>query len=196
MSGAEVRSRPARERRDDREAASAHHKNALAKAIRYVLSLWKGLSRNITNGLLEMSNNAAERGKKPPVLRRKNYLFCGERRMTKDRAAAGRATARLDALGVGSNFHGSAIVNSGSRDQESNVVVNALDVCALDDQVIQIEQIHPYRGIRASCAAQGARKAPLSTAGYQWAFRPKAGPAHSRPVLRDSFPHRIASSAG
>ena len=52
-------------------------KSALAKAIRYALSRWKGLSRYITNGRLEMSNNAAERAMKPPVLGRKNYLFCG-----------------------------------------------------------------------------------------------------------------------
>ena len=52
-------------------------KSALAKAIRYALSRWEGLSRYITNGRLEMSNNAAERAMKPPVLGRKNYLFCG-----------------------------------------------------------------------------------------------------------------------
>ena len=52
-------------------------KSALAKAIRYALSRWKQLSRYITNGRLELSNNAAERAMKPPVLGRKNYLFCG-----------------------------------------------------------------------------------------------------------------------
>ncbi len=66
--------------------------------------------------------------------------------MTKDRATAGRAAARPDAPGIGPHFHGSAIVNSGSRDQESNVVVNALDVGALDDQVIRMEQILPIPG--------------------------------------------------
>jgi len=52
-------------------------KSALAQAIRYALSRWKALSRYITNGRLEISNNAAERAMKPPVLGRKNYLFCG-----------------------------------------------------------------------------------------------------------------------
>ena len=52
-------------------------KSALAKAIRYALSRWKQLSLYITNGQLEMSNNAAERAMKPPVIGRKNYLFCG-----------------------------------------------------------------------------------------------------------------------
>jgi transposase len=52
-------------------------KSTLAQAIRYALSRWKALSRYITNGRLEMTNNAAERAMKPPVLGRKNYLFCG-----------------------------------------------------------------------------------------------------------------------
>jgi len=52
-------------------------KSALAQAIRYALSRWKALTRYLTDGRLEMSNNAAERAMKPPVLGRKNYLFCG-----------------------------------------------------------------------------------------------------------------------
>jgi len=52
-------------------------KSALAQAIRYALSRWHALTRYITDGRLEMSNNAAERAMKPPVLGRKNYLFCG-----------------------------------------------------------------------------------------------------------------------
>ena len=52
-------------------------KSTLAQAIRYALSRWKALTRYLTDGRLEMSNNAAERAMKPPVLGRKNYLFCG-----------------------------------------------------------------------------------------------------------------------
>ncbi len=52
-------------------------KSALAQAIRYALSRWQALTRYVTDGRLEMSNNAAERAMKPPVLGRKNYLFCG-----------------------------------------------------------------------------------------------------------------------
>ena len=43
-------------------------KSALAQAIRYALSRWKALTRYITDGRLEMSNNAAERAMKPPCL--------------------------------------------------------------------------------------------------------------------------------
>ena len=41
------------------------------------MSRWKALTRYVTDGRLEISNNAAERAMKPPVLGRKNYLFCG-----------------------------------------------------------------------------------------------------------------------
>ena len=52
-------------------------KSELAKAIRYALSRWKALARYLSDGRLEMTNNAAERAMRIPVLGRKNYLFCG-----------------------------------------------------------------------------------------------------------------------
>ena len=55
----------------------AHHitgKSALAGAIRYALTRWNALLRYLADGRLEMSNNAAERGMRAPVLGRKNYL--------------------------------------------------------------------------------------------------------------------------
>ena len=52
-------------------------KSTLAGAIRYTLSRWTALNRYTADGRLEMSNNAAERAMRPPVLGRKNYLFCG-----------------------------------------------------------------------------------------------------------------------
>ena len=52
-------------------------KSTLAQAIRYALSRWAALNRYSADGRLEMSNNAAERAMRPPVLGRRNYLFCG-----------------------------------------------------------------------------------------------------------------------
>jgi transposase len=52
-------------------------KSALAQAIRYALSRWTALTHYVGDGRLEMTNNAAERGMRGPVLGRKNYLFCG-----------------------------------------------------------------------------------------------------------------------
>jgi hypothetical protein len=44
----------------------------LAKAIRYALSRWQALVRYVGDGRLEMTNNAAERAMRIPVLGR-NY---------------------------------------------------------------------------------------------------------------------------
>ena len=52
-------------------------KSPLAGAIRYALTRWNALLRYLADGRLEMTNNAAERGMRAPVLGRKNYLFCG-----------------------------------------------------------------------------------------------------------------------
>jgi hypothetical protein len=52
-------------------------KSPLAGAIRYALARWNALLRYLADGRLEMSNNAAERSMRAPVLGRKNYLFCG-----------------------------------------------------------------------------------------------------------------------
>jgi transposase len=49
-------------------------KSALAQAIRYALTRWKALTCYVLNGQLEMSNNAAERAMRPPVLGR-NYPY-------------------------------------------------------------------------------------------------------------------------
>ena len=49
-------------------------KSDLAKAIRYSLSRWTALTRYMQDGRLEMSNNAAERAMKPPVLGRKDRV--------------------------------------------------------------------------------------------------------------------------
>jgi transposase len=52
-------------------------KGKLAGAIRYATARWEGLTRFATDGRLEMTNNAAERAMRIPVLGRKNYLFAG-----------------------------------------------------------------------------------------------------------------------
>lgn len=51
--------------------------NKLADAIRYALSRWKGLTRFIDDGRVELDNNAVERSIRPITLNRKNALFAG-----------------------------------------------------------------------------------------------------------------------
>jgi transposase len=52
-------------------------KSDTAGAICYALSHWRGLTRYIDNGLLEIDNSAAERALRAVSIGRKNYLFFG-----------------------------------------------------------------------------------------------------------------------
>jgi hypothetical protein len=52
-------------------------KSETAGAIRYALSHWRGLTRYLDDGLLEIDNNSAERALRCVALGRKNYLFAG-----------------------------------------------------------------------------------------------------------------------
>lgn len=57
----------------------SHHleKGGMGKAISYALRRWRGLSRFLDNGRLELDNNNVERLFRPPILARKNSLFIG-----------------------------------------------------------------------------------------------------------------------
>ena len=52
-------------------------KSDLAKAMRYALSRWTALTCYLTDGRVEIDNNAAERSIRGIALGRKNYLFAG-----------------------------------------------------------------------------------------------------------------------
>ena len=52
-------------------------KSALAEAIRYALVRWDALARYVSDGRIEIDNNAAERALRTVALGRKNYLFTG-----------------------------------------------------------------------------------------------------------------------
>ena len=52
-------------------------KTKLAEAIRYALSRWKGLTRFIDDGHIEIDSNVVERSIRPIALNRKNALFAG-----------------------------------------------------------------------------------------------------------------------
>lgn len=57
--------------------ATTSTKSPLAGAIRYTLLRWDALTRFVTDGRIELDNNAAERAIRALVLGRKNYLFAG-----------------------------------------------------------------------------------------------------------------------
>ncbi len=52
-------------------------RSTLAKAIRYALARWDGLTRFLRDGCVEMDNNPVERAIRPVALGRKNHLFAG-----------------------------------------------------------------------------------------------------------------------
>ena len=57
-------------------------KSDLAKAIRYALSRLPRLAVYLSNGVLEIDNNAAERSIRGLAIGRKNWLFAGSERQT------------------------------------------------------------------------------------------------------------------
>jgi hypothetical protein len=91
---AEIRGRPAEERRATRQERSkplvdALHawltaqlervsgKSTLAEAIRYALRHWQGLVLFLEDGRIELDTNVIERAIRPIALGRKNSLFAG-----------------------------------------------------------------------------------------------------------------------
>ena len=59
----------------DRQQPKIPPKSQLGKAMTYAQNQWKYLVRYLDSGLLDIDNNAAERGIKPFVIGRKNWLF-------------------------------------------------------------------------------------------------------------------------
>jgi transposase len=93
---ARIRGRPAKERAAVRQAETKplmaalwswlmerleeiSAKSSLAKAIRYTLGHWEGLTLFLVDGRVEVDNNTVERGIRPIPLGRKNALFAGSR---------------------------------------------------------------------------------------------------------------------
>ena len=63
-------------------------KSPLAQAIRYALSRMPKARSYLTNGVLELDNNSAERAMKPVAIDRKNWMFAGSQRGGKAMAIA------------------------------------------------------------------------------------------------------------
>jgi transposase len=91
---ADIRGRPANERRAERQERSkpivealepwlraklelVSQKGKLADAIRYALARWDGLTRFLEDGRIEIDSNVVERSIRPIALNRKNALFAG-----------------------------------------------------------------------------------------------------------------------
>lgn len=60
--------------------------SSLGKALDYAYKLWPRLRRYADNGMYHIDNNAVERGQRPTVIGRKNYLFSQNDRGAEDNA--------------------------------------------------------------------------------------------------------------
>jgi transposase len=75
-------------------------KSTLAKAIRYTLGHWSGLTLFLTDGRIEVDSNTVERTMRPIALGRRNHLFAGSERGARNWAilASLLTTAKLNGL--------------------------------------------------------------------------------------------------
>jgi transposase len=74
-------------------------RSEMGKAFTYVLNQWTALNTYVTEGFLNIDNNAAEQAVKRVAIGRKNWLFAGS-------DAAGGTAARLYSLVAGAERHG------------------------------------------------------------------------------------------
>lgn len=75
-------------------------KEPLAVAIRYALSLWPRVKRYTENGHYLIDSNPVERGQRPSVMGRKNYLFSRNDRGAEDNAIFYTFIVSCESLGV------------------------------------------------------------------------------------------------
>lgn len=75
-------------------------KEPLAMAIKYALRLWERLTRYVDNGIYQIDSNPVERGQRPSVMGRKNYLFSQNDRGAEDNAVFYTLLVSCDILNV------------------------------------------------------------------------------------------------
>jgi len=59
----------------DKTVLEVTPKSLIGKAVGYTLSRWKGLTRFLENGAIELSNNLVENGFRKMALGKRNYMF-------------------------------------------------------------------------------------------------------------------------
>lgn len=111
-------------------------KSPLWQAIQYTLSRWAALTRYVTDGQLEIDNNAAERAIRALVLGRRNYLFAGS-------DAGGETAARLYSLIGTCRLNGI----------DPHAYLRHVLACVADHPVNRIEELLPWNVSLAAPAA-------------------------------------------
>ena len=72
----------------------------LGKALDYAYKLWPRLRRYALDGRYQIDNNAVERGQRPSVMGRKNYLFSKNDRGAEDNAVFYSLLESCDIIGI------------------------------------------------------------------------------------------------
>lgn len=75
-------------------------KDLLGKALEYAYKLWPRLKRYALDGIYRIDNNPVERGQRPSVMGRKNYLFSKNDRGAEDNAVFYSLLESCDVVGV------------------------------------------------------------------------------------------------
>lgn len=98
----------------------------LAKAIKYALNLWPRLKRYTESGLYRIDSNPVERGQRPSVLGRKNYLFSQNDRGAEDNAIFYTFLVSCDILGINPNKWLEHTLNNLHPDMEETELIQLL----------------------------------------------------------------------
>ncbi|MBX3372416.1 MAG: transposase [Phycisphaeraceae bacterium] len=161
----------------DREPDCACRKSKLGRAIAYVRRHREALSRYASNGRLAIDNNASERGVKPMVIGRKDYLFAGN-------PDGGRAAATLYTM----------VESASVQDREPGDLAGGR-LARVNDTPEHEHARSPARPGGASSAGTrpSARSPPPPPAA---ARSPSRGPAESQPDPRPAGHAPAQSTAG
>lgn len=98
----------------------------LAKAIKYALSLWPRLRRYTESGLYRIDSNPVERGQRPSVLGRKNYLFSQNDRGAEDNAIFYTFMVSCDNLDINPRLWLENVLNRLTPDMDEHDVIKLL----------------------------------------------------------------------
>ena len=107
-------------------AAQCTPADLLGKALDYAYKLWPRLRRYTLDGIYQIDNNAVERGQRPTVLGRKNYLFCQNDRGAEDNAIFYSLLESCSVVGVNPLQWLTDVLSRLHDDMEDRQIINLL----------------------------------------------------------------------
>lgn len=107
-------------------AAQCTPADLLGKALDYAYKLWPRLRRYTLDGIYQIDNNAVERGQRPTVLGRKNYLFSQNDRGAEDNAIFYSLLESCSVVGVNPLQWLTDVLSRLHDDMEDRQIINLL----------------------------------------------------------------------